>query len=95
MTCTLPFDRLGETVAEMHRSAQDKQTIETYGIDCGFVRSGILAVATREHEVADFGPDTPGFLDRDTVRGLVQSSTYLAGRLTTDESAIVDPAWLA
>ncbi|MEU6408030.1 FAD-dependent oxidoreductase [Microbispora sp. NPDC046933] len=72
-----------------------EQTIEKYGIDCGFTRSGTLVVATRGHEVAEFGPGTPGFLDRDAVRDLVRSPTYLAGRLIPGESAVVDPARLA
>jgi hypothetical protein len=43
-------------------------TIGHYGIDCGFTRGGVLAVATRPHEVADLEPDKPGFLDATSVR---------------------------
>jgi glycine/D-amino acid oxidase-like deaminating enzyme len=71
-------------------------TVERYGIDCGFVRGGQLAVATRPHEVAWLEPDEPGFLDADGVRALVDSPTYLAGRLDgPQECALVDPARLA
>jgi glycine/D-amino acid oxidase-like deaminating enzyme len=70
-------------------------TVERYGIDCGFTRGGALAVATRPHEVADLEPDEPGFLDSTAVRQLVDSPTYLAGRLEADECAVVDPARLA
>lgn len=70
-------------------------TLERYGIDCGFDRSGTLAVATRPHEVAALEPDEPGFLDAQAVRRVVDSPTYLAGRVTRDDCATVDPARLA
>jgi len=72
------------------------ETVARYGIDCGFVRGGALAVATRAHEIADLDPDEPGFLDAQAVRRLVDSPTYLAGRLSgPEECALVDPARLA
>lgn len=70
-------------------------TVARYGIDCGFVRGGTLSVATRPHEVAHLEPDRAGFLDRDAVRLVVDSPTYLAGRLHPDDCALVDPARLA
>ncbi|MEI5672662.1 MULTISPECIES: NAD(P)/FAD-dependent oxidoreductase [unclassified Nocardioides] len=72
-----------------------EETVARYGIDCGFVRGGSLAVATRPHEVEHLEPGTPGFLDEAAVRALVDSPTYLAGRHTPDECALVDPARLA
>jgi glycine/D-amino acid oxidase-like deaminating enzyme len=72
-----------------------EETVGRYGIDCGFVRGGSLAVATRPHEVAGLEPEEPGFLDASAVRSLVDSPTYLAGRHTPDECALVDPARLA
>lgn len=73
-----------------------QQTVERYGIECGFVRGGQLSVATRPHEVAWLEPDEPGFLDADAVRALADSPTYLAGRLDgPEECALVDPARLA
>lgn len=72
-----------------------EETVARYDIDCGFVRGGALAVATRPHEVAALEPDAPGFLDADAVRALVDSPTYLAGRHDADECALVDPARLA
>lgn len=72
-----------------------EETVAHYDIDCGFVRGGALAVATRPHEVAALEPDEPGFLDADAVRALVDSPTYLAGRHDADECALVDPARLA
>ena len=70
-------------------------TVKEHGIDCGFDRGGVLAVATREHEVADLEPGEPGFLDAAAVRRMVDSPTYLAGRYEAGESAVVDPARLA
>ncbi|WP_182525489.1 NAD(P)/FAD-dependent oxidoreductase [Nocardioides dongkuii] len=70
-------------------------TVARHGIDCGFARGGALAVATRPHEVPLLEPDLPGFLDRDAVRALVDSPTYLAGRLSPDDCAVLDPARLA
>lgn len=71
-------------------------TVARYGIDCGFARGGTLAVATRPHEVAWLEPDEPGFLDADAVRKVVDSPTYLAGRLSgPEECAVLDPARLA
>ncbi len=72
-----------------------EETVGRYDIDCGFVRGGSLAVATRPHEVEHLDPGDPGFLDRTEVRALVDSPTYLAGRHTPDECALVDPARLA
>ena len=70
-------------------------TIDRYGIDCDFRRTGVIAVATRAHQIADFEPDRPGFLDAAQVRELVDSPTYLAGRQDPDSCALVDPARLA
>ena len=70
-------------------------TIARESIDCGFERGGVLAVATRPHEVAGLEPDAPGFLDGAAVRRMVDSPTYLAGRFEPGESAVVDPARLA
>ena len=72
-----------------------EETLNRYGIECGFARGGALAVATRPHEVADLEPDRPGFLDAEAVRRMVDSPTYLAGRHAPDECAVVDPARLA
>ncbi len=73
-----------------------EESVARYGIDCGFLRGGTLLVATREHEVADLEPHAPGFLDRTAVREVVDSPTYLAGRLSPpEECAVLDPARLA
>ena len=72
-----------------------EETVARYGIDCGLRRGGALQVATRPHEVEALEPDRPGFLDAAAVRRVVDSPTYLAGRLSPDECAVLDPARLA
>ncbi|GAB3193972.1 NAD(P)/FAD-dependent oxidoreductase [Nesterenkonia suensis] len=72
-----------------------EETVDRYGIDCGFARGGALSVATRPHEVEAFEPGTPGFLDAEAVREYVDSPTYLAGRYDAESCAVVDPARLA
>jgi glycine/D-amino acid oxidase-like deaminating enzyme len=93
-------DRWPEEYAELERLGlanleQIEKTLHTYGIECGWARGGQLTVATRPHEVEWLEPDRPGFLDARAVRELVNSPTYLAGRLHADEAAMVDPARLA
>ncbi|MGY1813575.1 NAD(P)/FAD-dependent oxidoreductase [Blastococcus sp. SYSU D00820] len=70
-------------------------TVQRYGIECDFRLPGVLAVATRPHEVAGLAPDEDGFLAAASVRALVDSPTYLAGRWLRDGCALVDPARLA
>jgi glycine/D-amino acid oxidase-like deaminating enzyme len=91
--------RWPEEYATLHRIGQQnladiERTVRRYGIDCGFARVGVLTVATRPHEVAALEPDQPGFLNAQQVRDVVDSPTYLAGRVG-EGSAIVDPARLA
>jgi glycine/D-amino acid oxidase-like deaminating enzyme len=70
-------------------------TVERYGIDCDFRRSGALTVATEPHQV-EWLADEPGEpLDRDALRARLDSPTYLAGVWDRDETAMVDPARLA
>jgi glycine/D-amino acid oxidase-like deaminating enzyme len=92
--------RWPEEYAELERLGLEnlgdiEQTLHKYGIDCGWARGGQLSVATRPHEVEWLEPERPGFLDADAVRRMVDSPTYLAGRLDADEAAMVDPARLA
>ena len=79
-------------------------TIAGNGIDCSWEPTGTLIVATAPHAVpwcADavesltrFGYDAE-LLDRDAVRGEVDSPTYLAGFWKRSGSAQLDPARLA
>ncbi|MEO9137998.1 MAG: FAD-dependent oxidoreductase [Jatrophihabitans sp.] len=78
-------------------------TVERFGIDCDFRRSGALDVATEAHQVEwlrddvetakGFGHDAV-FLDTDSVRAELNSPTYLAGAWHRDTTAMVDPAQL-
>lgn len=86
------YDKLEELGRQ--NLAEIEKTVLRHGIECDFRRVGVLTVATRPHEVADLEPDAPGFLDRTGVRAVVDSPTYLAGRID-DDSAVVDPARLA
>jgi glycine/D-amino acid oxidase-like deaminating enzyme len=70
-------------------------TIEHYGIDCDFQRTGELAVATRPHELADHDSAAPDFLDADALRQEVDSPTYLGGTWDREGTAMLDPARLA
>ena len=84
--------RLGrENLDEIERAVQ------RYGISCDFQRTGELTVATAPHQVEWLreGAGAGRFLDRDEVRAELDSPTYLAGVLDTEETALVDPARLA
>ena len=83
------LERLGERNLD-----EIEQTVKRYDIDCGFTRTHVLDVATRPSEVEDFEPGSPGFLDTAAVRRIVNSPTYLAGRVSK-ASATIDPARLA
>jgi glycine/D-amino acid oxidase-like deaminating enzyme len=79
-------------------------TVERYGIDCDFARTGELAVATQPwqadglRETAELAVrlgSAPRLLDADAVRAEVNSPTYLAGLWDADGCATLDPARLA
>jgi len=81
-----------------------EKTIARYQIDCDFVRSGELAVATQPwqaeslRETAALGARLGGslrLLAADAVRAELDSPAYLAGLWDTDGCATVDPARLA
>jgi glycine/D-amino acid oxidase-like deaminating enzyme len=79
-------------------------TVARYGIDCDFRRTGELAVATREWQLAglaeaaravtELGGDAV-LLDAGAVRAEVNSPTYAGGMWDTRGCALVDPARLA
>jgi glycine/D-amino acid oxidase-like deaminating enzyme len=81
-----------------------EKTVQEEGIDCGFERTGELAVATEPHQVEwvrdgvdvarRYGHDAQ-FLDADAARDQVDSPTYLAAGWHRDRVALVDPARLA
>jgi glycine/D-amino acid oxidase-like deaminating enzyme len=79
-------------------------TIERFGIDCDWRRSGELMVATQPHHVAELAEYAEEMarhgvghevLDRDALRARVDSPTYLGGIALPDETALVEPARLA
>lgn len=78
--------------------------IDDEGIDCDLVRSGELDVAVEDYQVDDLREMVDEaaalglgyeFLDRDSVRGLVDSPTYRAGVLDRAGVVMVDPARLS
>jgi glycine/D-amino acid oxidase-like deaminating enzyme len=71
-----------------------EKSIESYQIDCGYERTGLLSVATAPYQV-DALRRQPGFLDRDAVRAELDSPTFLAGSWERERSALLDPARLA
>ncbi|WP_309128229.1 FAD-dependent oxidoreductase [Microbacterium sp.] len=70
-----------------------QHTIERYGMDVEWERTGQLAVAVEPHEVEWMqGKD---FLDQAEVQSEVASPTYLAGSWDREGCAMVNPAKLA
>ncbi len=70
-----------------------------YGIDCDFERTGSIAVATQEYQIAglrEFAEDdSVTFLDTGAMRAEVNSPTYLAGVWEKTSTALIHPARLA
>ncbi len=74
-------------------------TVARLGIDCDFERTGSIAVATEEYQVAALREAHDGatelFYDADRIRQLVDSPSYLAGLWSTRATALVHPSKLA
>lgn len=87
------LERLG--IANLEGMQRD---IEAHGMDVEWERVGMLGVATEPHQVGwlrDAARDGAGeFLDRDAVRGQLDSPTYQAGLYSKDSCATVHPARL-
>lgn len=66
--------------------------VRELGIECEYERTGMLAVAVEEHQVAWLSPD---HLDRQAVRAEIDSPVFLAGEWDRDDCALVHPARLA
>ena len=70
-----------------------------YGIDCDFERTGSIAVATEEYQIAGLrefaGHHGATFLDTGATRAEVNSPTYLAGAWEKTSTALIHPARLA
>jgi glycine/D-amino acid oxidase-like deaminating enzyme len=78
--------------------------VDAYGIDCGFERTGELAVATAPWQLAGLAEDAAAagrygeeavLLDAGSVRAELDSPAYLGGAWHTGSCAILDPALLA
>nr|WP_314315662.1 FAD-dependent oxidoreductase [Kocuria rhizophila] len=77
-----------------------QETVERYGMDVDFERTGSLDLAVEPHQVQWLNePDAEDgssiFLDARAVREQVNSPTYLAGRWSKRSCALVHPAKLA
>ncbi len=79
-------------------------SVQRYGIDCDWERTGQLSVATAEWQAKDLAEyaEVAGqygehveFLDRDAIRAQVDSPTYHAGLWDRGGCAMVHPAKLA
>ncbi|GAA2884860.1 NAD(P)/FAD-dependent oxidoreductase [Microbacterium esteraromaticum] len=70
-----------------------QESVERYGMDVDWERTGQLAVATEPHQIEWMEGD--GFLDQDAVRAEVHSPTYLAGNWDRNGCAMIHPAKLA
>lgn len=93
-------DRWPDEHAELERLGRQNldeiaATVQRYGIDCGFERTGELAVVTRAHELADLDASAADVLDGPAIRGEVASPTFLGGTWDRDGTALLDPARLA
>ncbi len=93
------LDRLGAANLEAI-----EQAVQRYGIDCGFERTGELAVATAPHQVTELteaadqmraGGHDVRLLDAAQTRERVDSPTYLAGLFDPSGTAMLEPARLA
>lgn len=94
-----------DTLEKLGRANLDaiERTIQRYGIDCDFRRTGELTVATEPWQLDDLaeyhatatarGLDVQ-FLDREAVRAEIDSPTYLGAVWEHGSTATVDPARL-
>ena len=80
-----------------------EETIERLGIDCDYIRTGNVDVATEPHHIAEMKKELAlaapyrtnfQFLDRDEVQAIVKSPMFIAG-LKKPDSSLVNPAHLA
>ena len=100
--------RFPNEIADLERMGREnlneiEATLERYGIECGFERTGELRVANKPWHVESLREevdlrnrmgDHVEFLDRDETRSRVNSPTYLAGAYDHDGTAMLDPARL-
>jgi glycine/D-amino acid oxidase-like deaminating enzyme len=102
------LDRWPDEMDTLERLAREnlegiRATVERHAIDCAWEETGTIDVATAPHELPwleagaerlrRFGWDAE-VLDREAVRAVIRSPTYLGGVLSRDGCALVDPARL-
>jgi glycine/D-amino acid oxidase-like deaminating enzyme len=82
---------------------QIEATIEQLGIDCDYLRTGDIDMATEPHQIKEIQEELKTaagyaldfqFLDREQVQAIVKSPLFIAG-LKRPDSALVNPAYLA
>lgn len=85
-----------ETLEQMgHQNLDDLEaTVLKYSMDVDFERTGVIAVATEQHQV-EWISEEQGFLDLQQIQTSIKSPTYLAGVFDESGCAIVNPAKLA
>lgn len=98
-------DEVDQLVRLGHENFADlAATIDRYSIDARFEANGVLDVAIAEWQTRDLAEsvellrahgDDAELLDRDAVRALVDSPTYLGGVRVSNGQATLDPARLA
>ncbi|HAV78504.1 MAG TPA: FAD-dependent oxidoreductase, partial [Anaerolineae bacterium] len=80
-----------------------EETIERYGIDCDYIRTGDIDMATEPHQIDEMNEEMEEtapyqtnfqFLDRDAVQAIVKSPIFIAG-LKRPDTSLVNPAHLA
>lgn len=83
---------------------QIEATIERLGMDCDFVRTGDVSMASEPYQVEGLKAEKEiaarfdiqsEFYDRDRVQNVVKSPLFIAGLNHPDHAAIVNPAQLA
>jgi glycine/D-amino acid oxidase-like deaminating enzyme len=102
------FRRFPKEIATLERMGREnlnaiEETLERYGIDCDFERTGELLVAVKPWQVKELAEeallqnqmgDSIQILNREEVRARVNSPTYLGGTFDPNGTALVDPARL-
>ncbi|MEU4692975.1 FAD-dependent oxidoreductase [Actinoplanes sp. NPDC023714] len=103
------YSRWPSEIAELERLGLEnlqgiEDTINRYGIDCEWERTGALDVATAPHEVEALRQGVElarsqgvgvEFMDHDAVQAEVRSPRFLAGAWDRTGTAMVNPAKLA
>ena len=80
-----------------------EDTLQQYEIDCDYIRTGDIDMATEPHHIDEFREEIEEtapfntnyrYLDRDEVQSIVKSPIFIAG-LKKPDTALVNPAHLA